>query len=344
MYWPPDGGRIALLSAPQKAADKHRMESVLSPDRLLAIIDVQNEIASAGLDSSAVMMLVVRRAQEFTAAAGAVIERAEGDDLVYHVGSGAGEAYIGMRTKAAAGLAGRCLIEERVIYCPDARADRRLDARTAHKVGAISMLCVPLLFRRRPVGVLKVFAPEVDAFGGEDAHTLSLLSGVIAAHMAHADDFQRHRHESRHDPLTGLGNRRAYEERVGSEVARVRRHGGELAICLLDIDGFRVVNDTLGHTVGDEVLRAVGRHLADVRGEDAAFRLGGDEFGIILVGADSDGATTVARRLELAVLTDHGCGGVAISCGVSELAGGDPAALIEQADAALDRVKRSRQG
>lgn len=320
------------------------MEGVLSADRLLAIIDIQNEIASAGLDSAAVMSLVLRRAQELTTAAGAVIERADGEDLVYQAGSGAGEAYMGLRVRAASSLAGRCLTEERVIYCPDARADRRLDARTACKAGAVSILCVPLLFRRRPVGVLKVFSPLLDAFHGEDAHTLSLLSRVIAAHLAHAEDFQRHRHESRHDPLTGLGNRRGFEERIGSEVARVRRHGGDLSLCLLDIDGFRSVNETLGHAVGDEILRAVGRHLADLRGEDAAYRLGGDEFGIVLAGADADGAATVACRLELAVLSDHGCGGVAISCGVAELLGGDPAALIEQAAAALDRIKRSRQG
>jgi len=319
------------------------MESYLSHERLLEIIALQNEVAAGALELEAVMALVARRAQEMTGAAGAVIERADGDDLVYHAGSGAGERHVGARVHGGSGLSGRCLREEKILYCPDARAGARSPDRGGPVQGAVSILCVPLVFRSRAVGVLKVFSNEARAFRPEHAATLRLLAQSVAAHLAHAEDLAHHSHESRHDPLTGLPNRRAFEERLGSEVARVRRHGGQLSLCLADLDGFRVVNETLGHAVGDEVLRAVGRHLAEVRGEDAAFRLGGDEFGIILVGADLDGAATAAGRLELAVLADHDCGGVAVSCGVAELEGGDPAVLLERAGAALQSVKRSRE-
>ena len=320
------------------------MEGHLSQERLLAIIDTQNEIAATAPDLDEVMQLIVGRAQALTGAAGAVIERADGDDLVYLVGSGTGEQFVGIRISAAAGLSRLSVRHGEVLNCHDADTDDRVDHDAARRLGATSMLCVPLSHRGRPIGVLKVFSPELDAFDDEDVRTIGLLSGVVAAHMAHARDFERHRRESRYDLLTGLLNRRAFEERLGSEVARVRRHGGELSLCLLDLDSFKLINDTLGHGVGDEVLRSVGRHLAQVRGEDSAFRLGGDEFAIIFVGADAEGASVAASRLEQSVMSDQGCGGVGISWGVAEVQVGDPAVLIVHADAELYRAKRSRQG
>ena len=318
------------------------MSSQLPKDRLLAIIDVQNEIAASALDPEAVMTLVVRRAQNLTGAAGAVIERASGDELVYQVGSGAGEAFAGIRVQAADSLSGLCLRQAETLYCADAETDERVDPETTRRVGIRSMLCAPLVTEGQALGVLRVFSDRVDAFGHEDEATLSLLARPAAAHMSNVKSFRRAREESRHDILTGLPNRRAFEERLGSEVARIRRHGGELSMAVLDLDGFKVINDSLGHAVGDEVLRAVATHLAQVRGEDAAFRLEGDEFAIIYAEADAEGATIAVRRLEAAVLADHGCGGIGVSWGVAALHGGDPAALVADAYAELYRVKRMR--
>jgi diguanylate cyclase (GGDEF)-like protein len=146
-----------------------------------------------------------------------------------------------------------------------------------------------------------------------------------------------------HDVLTGLPDRTAFEHRLGSEVARIRRHGGQLAVSLLDLDAFQEINDTLGHAVGDEVLRGVAKRLSRVRGEDTAFRVGGDEFAIIFVGADAEGARVAARRLENNILADQGCGGVGVSWGVAELDGGDPAELMTTAEAELRDNKRARR-
>lgn len=316
---------------------------MLSSKRLLAIVEIQNEVATTALDPDAVMALVARRAQDLTEAAGAVIERAEGHQLIYHVGSGSGAPLVGLRVSADASLSGMCMRLGEVLYCRDADADPRVDGAAARRMGAVSMLCVPLSHETRMVGVLTVFASAPDAFDGEDVETLSVLSGLVSAQMAHAGEFQRHVAESRQDLLTGLPNRRAFEERLGSEVARARRHGDQLSLCLLDLEGFRLVNDSFGQAVGDEVLRAVAKHLAGVRGEDSAFRVGGDEFAVIFAGAGGAGAATAAERLEASVMDDQGCGGVGICWGVAELDGGDPAALLARADAELRRLKRSRR-
>jgi len=204
----------------------------------------------------------------------------------------------------------------------------------------MSMVCLPLTHRDRVIGVLKVYDARPHAFGAEDVMTLDLLSGLIAAHMAHATDFQAHLHESRHDALTGLANRRAFDERLGSEMARVRRHGGRLSVALLDLNRFKQVNDTHGHAAGDAVLRAVALHLSQMRGEDSTYRLGGDEFAVVLIEADAAAAEMLLRRLASTIAADPECLGVGATWGVTAYEPADDATtLLARADAALYRAK-----
>jgi diguanylate cyclase (GGDEF)-like protein/PAS domain S-box-containing protein len=123
------------------------------------------------------------------------------------------------------------------------------------------------------------------------------------AHLQQAlDETERLRQELREqairDPLTGLYNRRFLEESLNREIARARRVDTALGILMLDMDGFKQVNDTWGHAAGDGVLREVGRLLlANVRAADVVCRYGGDEFIVVLPGASVDAATTRAENL-----------------------------------------------
>jgi diguanylate cyclase (GGDEF)-like protein len=309
----------------------------LPADRLLAIIRTQNEIAAKRLDLPAVMALVAELARDLTGAEAAVVELARGGELVCEFATGTAAQYIGLRLPIGGSLSGLCVREGRALYCEDARVDPRVDREVCLRVGLLSMLCVPLNRAGEVVGVLKVCDPRARAFGATDAETLDLLSGLIAAHMAHAIDSD----VRRHDALTGLLNRRAFDERLEAEMARARRHGGRLVICLVDLDRFKAVNDTHGHAAGDAVLRAVAAHLACVREEDAVFRLGGDEFALLLVEPDGDGAAVVADRISTAIETDPECGGVGVSWGVGIFeAGDDAASLIGRADTMLYAAKR----
>ena len=155
------------------------------------------------------------------------------------------------------------------------------------------------------------------------------------------------------DALTGLWNRRGFSERLENEVARHRRYGAPLTLLMIDLDGFKAINDGHGHAAGDSVLQAVGAVMREcVRETDIPARYGGDEFGLILPGVGKTAGYAVAEKLREAVaatrVTVAGAGrseevGITLSVG---LAAAGPSAtdadtLFEAADRALYRAKES---
>jgi diguanylate cyclase (GGDEF)-like protein len=151
------------------------------------------------------------------------------------------------------------------------------------------------------------------------------------------------------DPLTGLANRRALDERLGYEIARHTRHGESFAVLALDLDGFKLVNDRFGHDAGDELLREAAAALVEVvRAQDTVVRLGGDEFCVLAPQTGQASADHLIARVRgaLASVTD-GVSGLSASMGtaVFPVDGTTPEALLATADlAALDAKRRSRGG
>ena len=150
------------------------------------------------------------------------------------------------------------------------------------------------------------------------------------------------------DSLTGLGNHRAFQEAVARMVEGARRYGTEFSLVLMDIDEFKRINDTKGHAVGDQLLAEIGELITvTIRISDAAFRIGGDEFAILLPHTDAEGATILARRLLARGLEDRTSGyyrdPISFSAGVTSCPefGTTRLELTAQADAALYRGKRN---
>jgi diguanylate cyclase (GGDEF)-like protein len=144
------------------------------------------------------------------------------------------------------------------------------------------------------------------------------------------------------DPLTGLGNHRHFQERLAACITRAEADDGRIALCLLDVDGLKDVNDHFGHPAGDHVLREVAGRLR--RGGEA-FRIGGDEFALLLPGRDEAEAASLARAVldRIAKIPDVPGGGVSVSAGIAVHpdAAVTPESLVRVADAALYRAKEA---
>lgn len=152
------------------------------------------------------------------------------------------------------------------------------------------------------------------------------------------------------DALTPLLNRRAFVRELGRARTAAQRYGFALSLVYFDLDGFKALNDRLGHAAGDAALQAVAERLsANVRDSDVVGRMGGDEFAVVLVQADQTTAETKAATLAEAIERDLGIPGdggarLRVSYGVREIgADVEPETLIAEADAAMFEAKRQRR-
>jgi diguanylate cyclase (GGDEF)-like protein len=313
----------------------------LKEQRLLSIIRTQTEIASTDLDLEATMQVVAERGQELTDASGAIVQVPDGDQAFRsQVTSGECVPFIGRRLDRGHSLAGSALRERRLVASEDCASDPRVDRLTA-AMGIGSMICAPLFHRGDAIGVLTVTHPEAGHFSAADRQALELMSDVIAAQMAHANSFAVTAHESRHDALTDLANRRAYEEQLAQEISRAQRYRHPLALCLIDLDGFKTINDRHGHRAGDEILRRVADVLRSTERADQGFRIGGDEFALLMPETTACQAGMAIARLATGIeAIEHppGAGHIGVSFGIS--AGhSDADALHAEADRQLLAAK-----
>ena len=193
------------------------------------------------------------------------------------------------------------------------------------------------------VGLIVAWRREHHARRRQHRDTWALLH----ANLRLREDARALLKEARHDPLTGLDNRRAWYEKIDREGRHAQRYGGRPAVIMLDLDHFKTVNDSLGHDAGDALLVEVTRVFRDcLRSTDAIARLGGDEFGVLLPAAGAEEAPRVAEKLrrclqDACVAPSGAPRPVTVSVGVAASAIGPPdlPSLIRAADSALYDAK-----
>jgi len=215
-------------------------------------------------------------------------------------------------------------------------------------------LCIPLVAQGEALGVLYVGRPAASdgnppGFTEAKRRLVEAVAAQLALGLANVKLREVLRSQSIRDSLTGLFNRRYLEETLEREVRRARRARRPLGVLMLDVDGFKLHNDTFGHDTGDQVLRELGLLIqANLRREDVACRYGGEEFLLVLPDAGLEDARRRGEQLREAVkrlrVSSRGqtVGPITVSIGVAALPdhGLDRDSLVMAADAALYRAKR----
>jgi diguanylate cyclase (GGDEF)-like protein len=324
-----DEERDQLVDVAEVAAHQHLRSADVRERRALRHVAMA---VARGADAASVHALVAGEvAYAFGAEAGAVV-RYEDDRTARVVGtwSAPGVAALpldGMLGLEAGGIAAalRSGRPSRADGGPGHRPFR-------HRVGA------PVHHGGRVWGFVAALSSS-GAFPAESEQRLGDFGELVAAALVNGQARDQLAALATTDPLTGLANQRAFQDRLAGEYERARRHGRNLGLALIDLDGFKFVNDAHGHQAGDDALTTVARRAAStVRAGELLARLGGDELALLLPEADATDTYAAAERIRQLIGNEPvgPSGSVTVSIGVSDLAlGGDAEGLMRTADDAL---------
>ncbi|HYM83432.1 MAG TPA: sensor domain-containing diguanylate cyclase [Candidatus Dormibacteraeota bacterium] len=214
--------------------------------------------------------------------------------------------------------------------------------------GLRAMLMLPLVAKGSSIGLVELASSAPLRLEASTLELISTMANEAAIALENASLYDRARNLADHDPVTGFYNHRYFQQRLGEEILRASRSHRPLSLLMLDLDDFKLVNDTFGHLLGDEVLAWTAQLIRSVvRTSDVPARYGGDEFAVLLPDADREGAMATSARI-IAAFREHpfraearGPVPIGVSIGVATyptdaLAG---TGLIEAADIALYRAK-----
>jgi diguanylate cyclase (GGDEF)-like protein/putative nucleotidyltransferase with HDIG domain len=224
-----------------------------------------------------------------------VVDRKQ-EELVVEAEAGYGSGLLGRRVRLGEGLAGAAAKQgEAIVIHNHLAADPRYVA--AHPA-VRSALSLPLDYRGEILGVLSIESLREQSFSDQDVLTLRALAGQLAVALHNARAYQVALAQAITDGLTGLKTHRFFMESLEAEWRRATRSGRFFSLVMLDLDGFKAVNDRYGHREGDRVLGAVARLLdAHSRQSNVVARYGGDEFAILMPESTTEQAEIVAERL-----------------------------------------------
>lgn len=235
-------------------------------DNLARIITTQTRLATAELDLELFLNLVAQQMQELTPASGAAVELLEGEDMVYRAACGSASSFVGLRLAAANSLSGLCVRSASVLMSPDTAQDPRVDQAACLKTGTASMVVAPLLLRGKVVGVLKIVAPQSNAFSATDVQTLQLMAGLLGAELGHQVDFENNQRllAERAEEIT---KRMASEAVLQANVERTQRiieSSHEAFVCINEQSLITDWNSAASRIFGWERGEVIGRPLTSV--------------------------------------------------------------------------------
>lgn len=256
----------------------------------------------------------------------------------------------GERIRSGEGVLGWVAKHGQPVVAEDLSRDARFMT-TASEAWFRSMVAVPLMIEGRVAAVLGLGRADEPSLGQDDYWTLTSLAGNAAVALDRAYLHQKLDLLARTDGLTGLFNRRSFEEALQREITRAKRYGSSLSLLLLDVDHFKHFNDRHGHPLGDKLLKQVAEVIrTTVREADTPARYGGEEFVVLLPETNLAAALQAAERIRKGVAALAGeeaktqpLGHFSVSVGVASYPQPcrNAEELVKQADAALYEAKRA---
>jgi len=322
------------------------------------ILNTQRRIVGNISHMQIAFQTIVQEIQELLGADGCVIAMLEGEQIVHYAVAGTEARFVGLRHNMKGSISGLCMEMGTILKCDDAEIDERVDRAFCQKTNVRSVIVVPLSHRNVSVGVLKITSPKTFAFSDDDVATMELMAGLLSAIFSDvvtantlrinnlelsAKNISLHEMATT-DGLTGLQNRRMFQDFMSREYDLAVRHKRPLSLIIMDVDYFKKFNDSFGHPAGDAVLKRIGVLLKQLaRKTDCVGRYGGEEFVLLLPQTGSEDALMIANRIQQTVADEkweHR--GVTVSVGVSSL--GDSKInnvddLLKSADMALYAAK-----
>ena len=264
--------------------------------------------------------------------------------FVHATGQGS-EAIRGSRLEKGQGVAGWVAENGLPLLIADAQNDQRFHGAFDAQSGFVtnSIIAVPLRARGQVYGVIELINKlDHSSFDDRDLLILTTIADFAAIAIERAYYLRGVKRLALTDSLTGLHNRRSFEQFLEREVAKTRRNQSLFALLLLDIDHFKAINDNHGHAAGDGALKAIAKILTDTsRKIDCPARIGGDEFALLLPDTTEGDAPFVVRRIQRA-LDDYNQNSsvpLSVSIGAQVVDPENPDTILAQADRAMYAVK-----
>ncbi|MGE5624365.1 MAG: diguanylate cyclase [Bacillota bacterium] len=276
-------------------------------ERLLDVIASIGKVLAVSGSLQAIMDVVAEECARLTHADGATIFLVENRRLT---------------AKAAVGILGYAVLElplgnslpshavklMHAVRSTDTETDDRTLRRVSSRQGTRSSVSAPFVFDAEGgiAGVLHVASLSQNAFTSEDEEIIQMFANAIGSAIQNARQYDQVVRESREDSLTGLLNRRAFEEHIRMLKKEQQHHQQPYSLVLFDVDGLKGINDRHGHSVGDEALKLIAFCARiQVRKSDITYRLGGDEFAVLMPQTTLGTAQEAAKRIEAAVAQRH---------------------------------------
>src|SRR5437870_1269153 len=325
----------------------------------LAVLNEIGKALTSSLDIGEVMHLILAKVSELLKPRNwsLLLRDPQTGELYFKAAVGAGsEMLMHLRLQRGEGIAGWVAEHNAPLIVDDVTADPRFAARfdKTSRFHTKSILCVPLTFKGRVLGVIELVNGEGDgSFNTEDLRILSTVAEFSAIAIENAQNFAKVQELTVLDDHTGLFNSRHLKRTLEQEIVRATRFGHPVSLIFFDLDHFKQVNDTHGHQAGSRVLAEIGRLLlGTLRSTDVPVRYGGDEFVILLPETSKDQAMECAKRLRGEIsrwqfLAEEPYGPLQITASLGVASFPDdarvPEELLRRADDAMYRVKAERR-